>query len=282
MENNLGTFDFINEDIKEINISGEYVKKFKEIYYSKIKDMDGINSILNNSINILSKCIDNLGIPNSKTGVVVGKVQSGKTSNFLGLLSLAFDNNYNLGVVIGGKDKDLLLQNEDRIKEVFESDVSNKNKCRVITSITYPSNQLEEWMKNNTNKKLIITCLKNKTHLEKLYKIFNKSSYLQNQKIMIIDDEGDQYSLNSNYNTKKIEPTTLYKQIIKLKELLIYHSYISITATPYANLLISKFNDLSPSFIVTINPGKGYTGLDLFHGEESSSKYIRKLHEHET
>ncbi len=281
MENNLGTFHFINEDIKEIDISGEYIKIFKEIYYKKIKDRDGINAILNNSINILSKCIDNLGNPNSKTGIVVGKVQSGKTSNFLGLLSLAFDNNYNFAIVIGGKDKDLLLQNEIRIKEVFENSINNKNKCRVITSENYVSNQVEEWMKNNESRKLIITCLKNKKHLEKLYKIFNKSSYLKNQKIMIIDDEGDQYSLNSNYNTNKTEPTTLYQQIIELKKLLKYHSYISITATPYANLLINKFDDLSPSFIITIKPGKGYTGLDLFHGEENSSKYIRKLDEHE-
>ena len=81
---------------------------------------DIIGNVFNNASTILNQC------PNPKesgefrkTGIVIGKVQSGKTSNFIALLALAFDNGYNLAVVIGGNTEELLTQNVVRIKTAF-------------------------------------------------------------------------------------------------------------------------------------------------------------------
>ena len=59
-----------------------------------------VNSIIANAADVLNHC------PNpfykgeiKKTGLMIGKVQSGKTSNFISVLALAFDNGYNIGVV---------------------------------------------------------------------------------------------------------------------------------------------------------------------------------------
>ena len=43
-----------------------------------------------------------------KHGIVIGKVQSGKTSNFIALTALAFDNKYNIAVILGGNKNNLL------------------------------------------------------------------------------------------------------------------------------------------------------------------------------
>ena len=56
-----------------------------------------------------------------KHGIVIGKVQSGKTSNFIALTALAFDNKYNIAVILGGNKNNLLNQNANRIKKYFEN-----------------------------------------------------------------------------------------------------------------------------------------------------------------
>ena len=52
--------------------------------------------------------------------LLVGKVQSGKTSNLELLTALAFDNGYNVLVIYGGYDSSLLRQTTDRFKKTFD------------------------------------------------------------------------------------------------------------------------------------------------------------------
>jgi len=54
------------------------------------------------------------------------------------------------------------------------------------------------------------------------------------------------------------------------------HCFLSVTATPQANILIEVFDRLSPDFGELVYPGNGYCGLQTFHGENSDI-YIRDL-----
>jgi hypothetical protein len=65
------------------------------------------------------------------------------------------------------------------------------------------------------------------------------------------------------------ERTATNKSIIELKESLTKVAYISLTATPEANILLQNFQQLAPDYCVTLEPNKGYTGLLTFHGPES-------------
>lgn len=56
----------------------------------------------------------------AKHGIVIGKVQSGKTSNFIALTALAFDNKYNIAVILGGNKNNLLNQNANRIRSILK------------------------------------------------------------------------------------------------------------------------------------------------------------------
>ena len=50
-----------------------------------------------------------------KKGLVVGDVQSGKTSNYMGLINLAFDYGYRIVIVLAGDTNSLRLQTQKRI-----------------------------------------------------------------------------------------------------------------------------------------------------------------------
>ena len=54
-----------------------------------------------------------------RKGMVVGNVQSGKTANYIGLISKAADAGYKVIVVLAGILDDLRIQTQIRIEEGF-------------------------------------------------------------------------------------------------------------------------------------------------------------------
>lgn len=234
---------------------------------------DAVDSIFSNAARILVHCPNpEIDAPYAKTGVVIGKVQSGKTSNFISVLALAFDNGYNVAVILGGNTLDLLKQNDGRIKSTFNVDVE---KLTVLTtndnSALINPDRIKEFIENG--RKVIIVGLKHHKHINKISEIF-ENEFLRNQPILIIDDEGDQATLNTKAYLQSMSST--YESVVKLRERLSRHCFISITATPQANILIKAFDLLSPDFGELIYPGEGYCGLQEFHGE-NADKYIKEI-----
>ena len=277
MEVNIIEMKYVNKNSNSWNIEldgfySEHIKKFLSL--TGIPD-DGISTIYSNAAKTLSYC------PNPKnnsiqqeTGIVIGKVQSGKTSNFISLISLAFDNGYDIAIVLGGTKKPLLKQNSDRIKEYFH-DV--KDNVFVLNSNENADHLNEENIRGflRREKKVIIVGLKSVKQINTIMQIFTNNT-LKERPVLIIDDEGDEYSLNTKVKQKKESST--YSAILNFKNLLQRHCYVSVTATPQANLLISKIDELSPDFGVLVPPGNGYCGLDVFHSDD---KYTITIPENE-
>lgn len=234
---------------------------------------EAIDSLFSNATRILSRC------PNpqhetsvAETGIVIGKVQSGKTSNFISVLALAFDNGYNIAVVLGGNTLQLLKQNASRIKSAFNVDAEKLTvlKTNDNKSLINPE-RIKEFIENG--RKVIIVGLKHYKHIDQIAEIFD-NNYLANQPILVIDDEGDQATLNAKAYLNSM--STTYESVVKLKNRLNRHCFLSITATPQANILIKAFDKLAPDFGELVYPGEGYCGLQEFHGE-NCDKFIYEI-----
>ena len=202
--------------------------------------------------------------------LLVGKVQSGKTSNLEMLTALAFDNGYNILVIYGGYDTSLLKQTTDRFKETFDvtGEVTYDDEGPAIFT-TDDSTQIlsidDEIMTDllENNKPVIFVSMKRPVAMRKinaLFKRLNKSEF----KAFIIDDEGDQASLNTAKDKIKNASAT-YKEIIAMKSLLDDPMYLSVTATPQANIFLDEWSALRPDSIRLIHPGKGYDGAEVYH-----------------
>ncbi|ARU91863.1 putative endonuclease [Spiroplasma clarkii] len=195
-----------------------YIEKYKEVYCKKI-GTDSTNEILKRSYEILEETLDENRQPNKQTGLLVGKVQSGKTSNFLGIIATAFDKEYYDTVfLVGGIDNDLLRQNEERVNEVFDdiSDDRGYMTCAVFSSASIKSeknNLNQNRFFQGDNNKVIITILKNSRHFSDILDLINNNPLIwSKRKVLIIDDEGDQGSLDGNANTKKMVQQNETKQ----------------------------------------------------------------------
>ena len=201
----------------------------------------------------------------------MGHIQSGKTRSFTTVITLARDNGYRLVVVITGMSKPLNRQSSNRLK--IDLRLENRrdrkwlilNNPRVDDQYRNIRDTLANW--NDTNigpdraKTVLITVMKNHTHLQHLVKVMKRLP-LDKVPCLVIDDEGDQASLNTL--VKEGQESTTYRRILELRSEIPHLSYLQYTATPQAPLLISIVDALSPAFVEVLDPGEDYVGLKEF------------------
>lgn len=243
----------------------------------------GANNIVQNVRATYSKLMKQLASSpdGNHDSLLVGKVQSGKTSNLELLTALAFDNGYNLLLIFGGYDKELLRQSTERFGGTFET-VGGEEASYSKTPVLFTTNEMtKEALSINSldpdfvaelleeGRPIIITCLKRPPAMKTVLKAITKiQESVQGIVPFVIDDEGDQASLNTAKD-KARNSTPTYKQIVKIKEILHNPLYLSVTATPQANIFQDDISDLNPASIHTVQPGNGYNGASIYHLSEN-------------
>lgn len=259
-------------------ISGDFTEEFLE---SKSKDPDGPrledltsgeDSVLHEAQRILGRCLPPTDAAGRETGLVIGYVQSGKTMSFETVISLARDNGFGIVIVFAGTKKNLREQSEDRLTKDLGID-EGENWYHFSNPAGGMVNQIEDkiqaWKKNPKKKAVLVTVLKQVDHLENLTMVLGKLS-LEGVPVLVIDDESDQASLNTN--AAKIRKgkiganmrSATYDRICVIRDAIPHHSFLQYTATPQANLLLAQADLLNPSFAELVTPGLAYTGGKAF------------------
>ena len=240
-------------------------------------DSDERDNLINETIEILSQCINPVNTNDNTTGIAIGYVQSGKTMSFTTLTALALDNGFRIVIYFAGIKVNLLEQTTKRLKKDLHTDGDNARFFKVYQSPTVSDNvhgNIQSALRLKHKPAILITVLKHYKHIEELTKIFKTPEVreeLGNNGVLIIDDEADQASLNTyarkNSKTEDWEDdefSSTYSSILNLRASLSNHSYIQYTATPQGPLLINIMDLLSPKFHVVLTPGKSYTGGKTF------------------
>lgn len=203
----------------------------------------------------------------STRGLVVGYVQSGKTTNFTSVMAKAADSGYKLFIVLAGIHNGLRRQTQARL--VNQLVKPNPTLWSQLTGLdkdfTPPENPASFFGKNNKTHVLCVV-KKNAPVLRKLSEWIGKAAdQLQDCPTLIIDDEADQATVG----TKSINP--LIREIL---EKLPKSGYVGYTASPFANLLIDpSAKDLYPEhFVVNLpEPSRedGYFGTETLFGRDA-------------
>lgn len=225
--------------------------------------------LLDEAVSVLASCAPPAGEEGAETGLVVGYVQSGKTMSFTTVTALARDNGYAIVVVIAGTSIPLLRQSTDRLHEDLRLGTRPDRKWLHIESSADQTpavrqslkDAIEDWRDSfvppSQKRTILITTMKDHRHLKKVTKALSALD-LDGLPALVIDDEGDQASLNAAV-LKQRESTT-YSRIKALRDALPHHSYLQYTATPQAPLLINIIDTLSPRFAEVLTPGPDYVG----------------------
>lgn len=258
-----------------------------QLYRASLLENGWTDESVNELEETCEKFLKKLNSDTSKTepikGLVVGNVQSGKTANMAGLMAMAADWGWNMFIVLSGTIENLRKQTETRLMADLDR-IGNVSWHRVTKPAINNEDVQQTYQMHFEEESIhryLITSLKNSRRLENLNKwLANDKNKLKQMKILVIDDEADQASINTNDVTNdEEERTKINNEIVKLVEVgrdknipPKSMNYVSYTATPYANFLNeAKPESLYPrDFIGVLNPAKEYFGPKQIFGLEDS------------
>lgn len=253
--------------IIEIGWEQEELKTYRSRYLKYLTEIGRSKSIVKETMNSSLEIMEKIGDPKNQNdffvkGLVVGSVQSGKTSNFNAVVNSSIDVGYKLIIVLSGIMEDLRRQTQIRIeKEVVGKMVSNGvflgvgsissfgqlgrygdvNQVIVPTSTGRDFNRTMKEADFNLNSTNILICKKNTSVLQNLILWLNDYLNENNDKhslpFLIIDDEADNASLNNLGHQGKDFANKINGHIRALLGLFKRKTYIGYTATPFANVL---------------------------------------------
>lgn len=259
-------------------------KKFSEIDISNITEASRI--ILNKSHLRENKyhCdFFNKEVYRPTKGLVVGKVQSGKTATMAGLISMSIDNGYNVILVLGGSLTNLRAQTEDRFKlDLFKKlNSDQKNKINFLDSqqIENPQSDMSHQcfyqridLKGSVSIGVVLKHHKRVVNAKNWLDHLVQNNLGQNLKVLIIDDECDQGGINTQVSKNK--ETTVFKNIRDLVyvDKIKHTSYVGFTATPAASVLNDgpkmkkgyKRNLFPNDFIISLKSSNAYWGANRY------------------
>lgn len=208
-------------------------------------------------------------------GLVVGNVQSGKTANMAGVMAMAADQGFNIFIVLSGTIESLRQQTSSRLFH----DLHVPGGALVWNHIDKPSPRSSNpaydmsrfSLEDGSRERYMMVCLKNKARLESLKRwLYADSKKMKQMKILIIDDEADQASINTNDVASDESPTVINRIIKSLvhQEGIKSMNYVAYTATPYANILneVGEKSLYPKDYIIVLPKSPEYIGPSEIFG----------------
>ena len=213
-------------------------------------------------------------IADGTTGLIYGKVQSGKTNTTIATLALAQANHFRCFIVLTSDNTWLGKQTADRFVNQLKGGpvVFNWEEWRNDRPKDFAESKLLPYIKKRG---IVLVSTKNVRHLDNLLQVlkFAKASSVPT---LIFDDEADNASLNTNEakQSKKgkatVPDSSIFVKIGDIRKEVANHIYIQITATPQSLLLQNLEHPCKPVFCAALpQPGNSYMGGDLFFEENS-------------
>lgn len=257
--------------------------------------------------NTTDDIMDDLGNPKSdkafqRRGLLLGDVQSGKTATYTAICNKSADIGYRVIIVLTGLTENLRIQTQERLDTEFvgldskhtldkKADSAARNvpvgvgkeppfgtdkRITRFTSVTHDF-KTSVVQSNGLNLKdlkgtALFVVKKHKSILNNLKNWLTKDEDMIDLPMLLIDDEADNASVNTNSEEK--EPTAINAAINALLRSFRQATYLGITATPFANIFIDPdiaedgaAKDLFPKDFLTLLPSpSNYIGADKIFG----------------
>ena len=236
---------------------------YLESYLSRIREHK--NSALADAIkktteDIVPQYISNFSFKEHVVSLLVGDVQSGKTSHMFGLMCAAADEGF-VNFILLTTDN-IILQQQTYKRAV--NDLCDFCVC--------DENDYLKFSQNNLRKPAVIVLKKNTSVLKQWKNNLASTNFCVGNPLFIVDDEADAASLNTQVN--KNRQSTINRDLEAIKKTSSSSIYMQVTGTPQSILLQTRQSGWKPYFIYYFKPGKGYLGGDFFFKEPVSKQII--------
>ncbi|MBK7072931.1 MAG: hypothetical protein IPH44_11570 [Myxococcales bacterium] len=206
----------------------------------------------------------------NKPGMLLGKIQSGKTRTFLAAVALALDAEFGLAIIFTKGTRALARQTLARIRRDFRGAIEQEHV--LAFDIRAMPDNLTDW---ELGKKLIIVCKKEDDNLAALSdNLLQVYPQLAQRKTLIIDDEADFASVGYRRTGGIVTAAVIPVQIDTLRQQLADVAFLQVTATPYSLYLQPDgdievppnglFLPVRPAFTELVPVHGGYIGGEYY------------------
>lgn len=209
---------------------------------------------------VVPNYISNFSYTEHVVSLLVGDVQSGKTSHMFGLMCAAADEGFGIFILL---TTDNILLQQQTFKRA-EQDLADFCIC--------DENDYIKFADNNMKKPAVIVLKKNGRVLRQWKNNLSSTHFVAGNPLFVVDDEADAASLNTKVN--KNRQSTINKCLDEIKKTTSSSIYLEVTGTPQSILLQSRESGWKPYFIYYFKPGKGYMGGDFFFADDNNSYII--------
>lgn len=192
--------------------------------------------------------------------LLLGNVQSGKTAQVLGVLSaLADDGDHKVFLYLTTDSVDLQDQTVKRAKANLKN--------FIVLSEADDRSFMEVMKAENP---ILVVIKKNARVLKRWRNLFASQSSLKGYPLVIVDDEADAASLNTNSDKPAKDASTINKLLNDIKNSCCQSLFIQLTATPQSLLLQHEESDWQPEFIHFFEAGEKYIGGNFVFSDPPS------------
>lgn len=225
-------------------------------YLNTLQSNELRESVVNTSNELVSNISSRFSFASQLNCMLLGNVQSGKTGQMLGAISLLADKGYRLFILLTTDNVDLQRQTYNRVKKsLLDFNVISEKEEVLFEQV-------------RLTKPTVIVLKKNSRVLRKWKDILVNTDICHGLPLVIFDDEADAASLNTKVNSNKVSP--INRNLSLIKKTSTSSVYIEVTATPQAVLLQSLVSGWRPSFVTYFKPGSQYLGGNFFYSDPTS------------
>jgi hypothetical protein len=243
-------------------------------FYNRLNAERNDDTELQTVIKSVVRRLNSQPTSDEKPAVLLGKIQSGKTRGFIGVIAEAFDYSFDIAIVLTKNSTLLGKQTTMRLAKEFKQFID-----------TYEFDQIH-YVNDFSGVKLtpaqllqkhIFVGIKNPTNIKKLITSFTKTNpELAKKRVLIVDDEADYGSIGFK-KVKGEEPDMIKtaKFISEFRDKLTSYSFLQVTATPYSLYLqpeeypdpVGQYKPNKPAFTEVLPTHGAYIGGEYYFEE---------------
>ena len=243
-------------------------------FYPRLKSFRNDDDALSNCIEKIVAQLETASTTGDKPGMLLGKIQSGKTRGFVGVIARAFDRGFDMAIVLTKGTKTLSAQTVRRLESDFAEFIED-DEFLVVDIMNMPGNL----RRSELRRKVIMVAKKQARNLDKLIEFIETHEDLRDRRVLIVDDEADLASVRfvRKAGDDLVNQGTIADQIDQLRTMTKDIAFLQVTATPYSLYLQPQdydeaganyvFKPKRPAFTEPLPIHSGYVGGDDYFGQ---------------
>ncbi|KHE67242.1 Z1 domain-containing protein [Halobacillus sp. BBL2006] len=221
-------------------------------------------------------------------GMLLGKIQSGKTRTFIGVMGLAYDNGFDVVIILTKGTNALVKQTYARLQNEFTERIQDDD-MQVYDIMAMP----ERLRKYELSQKLAFIVKKETHNLDRLHNtVLEQYPSLADKRILFIDDEADFASVAYEYKREQnvTQMRVIASKINALRSTVQSAAFLQVTATPYSlylqpeDMKIHKgkvFEPIRPAFTELVPVHERYIGGDMYFEKSEKEDHLASYLYHE-